>query len=142
MAERTRNEDREVHAIIDVGRGALERVAQEFSRVDLHDKRLDRRLFKAAERLARSPASPSNEACGDWASTQTAYPLFDIAKAKPEAILAPHVAETVRRMAAQSEPVLAMQDTAKHSGALGRDRSADAAILWRLYRRLSARLLW
>src|SRR5690606_893892 len=55
--------------------------------------------------------SPINEACGDWASTQAAYRLFDNPKASPHAILTPHIEETVKRMAAQSGPVLVMQDT-------------------------------
>jgi hypothetical protein len=48
----------------------VEWVAQEFARADLFDKRLERRLVKTAEYLAQSPASPINEACGNWASTQ------------------------------------------------------------------------
>jgi len=57
-----------VQAIIEVGTESVE--TQEFARTDLCDKRLDRRLLKTAEHLAKSPASPINEACGDWASTQ------------------------------------------------------------------------
>ena len=89
----------------------MEWVAQEFVGADLSDKRLDRRLLKTAEQLAKSPASPINEACGDWASTQAAYRLFDNARASPEAILEPHIVATAKRIAAQSGPVLVMQDT-------------------------------
>jgi len=63
-----RCEDPDVQAIIEVGTESVE--TQEFARTDLCDKRLDRRLLKTAEHLAKSPASPINEACGDWASTQ------------------------------------------------------------------------
>lgn len=100
-----------MQAIIEAGTQSAEWVAQEFARADLCDKRLDRRLIKTAEQLARSPSSPINEACGDWASTQAAYRLFDNPKASPEAILEPHIQETVKRMAAQGGPVLVMQDT-------------------------------
>lgn len=111
MVKRSRCEDAEVQAIIEAGSQSVEWVQQEFARTDLRDKRLDRRLIKTAQQLARSPASPINEACGDWASTQAAYRLFDNSKASPQAILAPHTEETVKRMAAQSGAVLVMQDT-------------------------------
>src|SRR5690606_23046799 len=107
----TRCEDDEVQAIIDAGPQSVEWIAQEFARADLRDKRLSRRLIKTAEHLARSPASPINEACGDWASTQAAYRLFDNPKATPQAILEPHTTETVKRIEAQSGPVLVFQDT-------------------------------
>ena len=111
MAKTSRYEDAEVQAIIEAGTQSVEWVQQEFARADLHDKRLNRRLIKTAQQLATSPSSPINEACGDWASTQAAYRLFDNPKASSHAILTPHIEETVKRMAAQSGPVLVMQDT-------------------------------
>ncbi len=103
--------DPEAQAIIEAGTGSVEWVTQEFACADLCDKRLDRRLMKTAQHLAQSPASPINEACGDWASTQAAYRLFDNPKAAPAAILEPHTQATVERMAGCGGPVLAMQDT-------------------------------
>jgi len=76
------------------GTQSVEWVREEFAQADLADKRLNHRLVKTALHLARSPLSPINEACGDWASTQAAYRLFDNARASPQAILAPHVRET------------------------------------------------
>lgn len=111
MARRAQCENPEVQAIIEFGTQSMEWVAHEFSGVDLSDNRLDRRLIKVAEPLARSPASPINEACGDWPSTQAAYRLFDHAKATPAAILEPHIAATVKRMAAYGDPILVMQNT-------------------------------
>ena len=96
---------------MEVGTQSLEWVAQEFAGADLSDKRLERRLIKTAEHLARSPASPINEACGDWANTQASYRLFDNPKATPVAILEPHIRSTVQRMSAYGGPVLVMQDT-------------------------------
>ncbi len=84
---------------------------EEFSGLDLSDARLDRRLIKTAEQLAKSPAAPINEACGDWASTKAAYRLFDNNKVSAAAILKPHTEATVQRMAAYGGPVLVMQDT-------------------------------
>jgi hypothetical protein len=68
-------------------------------------------LIKTAQHLARSPVSPINEACGDWASTQAAYRLFDNPQATPEAILEPHIRQTLKRLADQEGPVLVVQDT-------------------------------
>jgi Transposase DNA-binding len=93
------------------GTESVEWVAQEFARADLRDKRLDRRLLKTAEQLAKSPASPINEACGTWASTQAAYRLFNNPKASPARILEPHWEATAQRMAGCGGAVLVMQDT-------------------------------
>jgi hypothetical protein len=90
---------------------SVEWLREEFSGIDLGDARLDRRLMKTAELLGKSPVSPINEACGDWASTQAAYRLFDNGKASPEAIREPHIAATVKRMMACEGPVLIIQDT-------------------------------
>jgi len=96
---------------MDAGTESVEWVTQEFARADLRDKRLDRRLVKTAEQLAKSPASPINEACGNWASTQAAYRLFNNPKASPSGILKPHIDATVERMAGHGGAVLVMQDT-------------------------------
>jgi hypothetical protein len=112
VPSRARCADPEVQAIIEAGTESVEWISQEFAGVDLRDKRLDRRLVMTAAQLAKSPGSPINEACGDWASTQAAYRLFDNHRASPEAILAPHVEETAARMAAcAGPPLLVMQDT-------------------------------
>lgn len=96
---------------MDAGTQSLEWVTQEFADADLGDKRLDRRLLKTAEQLAKSPASPINEACGAWASTQAAYRLFNNPKASTPGILKPHWEATAQRMADCGGPVLVMQDT-------------------------------
>lgn len=96
---------------MDAGTPEVDWVTQEFGGADLSDQRLDARLIKTAQQLARSPTAPINEACGDWASTQAAYRLFDNPKASVQAILRPHTDATVARMAAHGGPVLAIQDT-------------------------------
>jgi len=83
----SRLEYSDVQAVIDAGTHEVDWVSQELEGVDLSDERLDRRLVKTAQQLAKSPVSPINEACGDWASTQAAYRLFDNGKASPRAIL-------------------------------------------------------
>jgi len=67
------SQDADVQAIIDAGRQSVGWVRHEFAGVDLGDERLDRRLIKTVELLAKSPLSPINEACGCWADTQAAY---------------------------------------------------------------------
>jgi hypothetical protein len=106
-----RDEDVELQRIMEGAAGSVEWVDREFAGVDLGDPRLDRRLINMARQLARSPSSPINEACGDWASTQASYRLFNNPKASPERIRKPHVQETLKRMSAQGEPVLVLQDT-------------------------------
>jgi hypothetical protein len=96
---------------VELGPDSMEWVREEFTGVDLRDRRLDRRVIKTAQLLASSPSSPINEACGNWANTQAAYRLFDNPKASPEAIRKPHIESTVKRMAAVDGPVLVMQDT-------------------------------
>lgn len=97
--------------MMDAGTESVEWVTHEFARADLRDKRLDRRLVKTAEQLAKSPASPINEACGRWASTQAAYRLFNNPKASPARILEPHWKATATRMSGCGGAVLVMQDT-------------------------------
>jgi hypothetical protein len=101
----------DVQSVIDAGTQEVGWVSQELAGADLGDERLRRRLVKTGEQLAKSPASPINEACGTWAATQGAYRFFNNSRATSAGILAPHVAETAKRMLAQSEPVLVMQDT-------------------------------
>jgi hypothetical protein len=131
-----RCEDPEVQAIIEAGTASVQWVCAEFAGADLSDRRLDRRLIKTAEHLASSPASPINEACGDWASAQAAYRLFDNGKASPQAILAPHIQATVKRMLAVGGPVLVMQDTVffSYRGAKQNRQSREAkrSISWNL----------
>ena len=101
----------DVQSVIDAGSQEVGWVSQELAGADLGDARLTRRLVRTGEQLAKSPSSPINEACATWAATQGAYRLFNNPKATAAGILAPHVAETAKRMLAQSEPVLMMQAT-------------------------------
>ena len=97
--------------MMDAGTESVEWVTQEFARADLGDKRLDRRLVKTAELLAKAPSAPINEACGTWASTQASYRLFNNPKASAAKILEPHWKATAERMSGCGGPVLVMQDT-------------------------------
>jgi Transposase DNA-binding/Transposase Tn5 dimerisation domain len=110
-------DDPEVRLILDAGAG-IESPAwiyNEFSGVNLGDKRLDKRLIKTAGFLGSAPLAPINQACLDWRSAKAAYRLFDNEKADRTKILAPHVAATVRRMKAaaieEKQVLLAASDT-------------------------------
>jgi hypothetical protein len=98
----------EVHPCFDAAAQDVDWVRHEVGGVDLSDRRLNRRVVKVTEQLAKSPTVPINEACGDWASTQAAYRLFNNPKATPQALIEPHIEATVRRMSASLSPVLVL----------------------------------
>jgi hypothetical protein len=50
--------------------------AEEFSDVNLGDKRLNARLMKICDRFSEFPENPINQACADWAETKAAYRFF------------------------------------------------------------------
>lgn len=85
-------------------------VVQELLRADFGDIRLTDRLMRVVEQLAEHPEASIPEACGNAAATKAAYRLFDNQAVTPEAILRPHVEQTVRR-AAEHPVVLVAQDT-------------------------------
>lgn len=85
-------------------------VTEEFSKMNLKDKRLNERCQTIVRALEQQPSEPINQACEDWADTKAAYRFFDNPKVSPAQILAPHTKRTVKRM--KSQPlVLAVQDT-------------------------------
>jgi len=83
---------------------------EEFSEVDLGDKRLNSRLIKLCDCLSEAPESPINQACEDWSETKSAYRFFQNEKVKSSDILAAHRAKTAQRAKAYGT-VLAIQDT-------------------------------
>lgn len=85
-------------------------VAEEMDSVDLHDKRLDRRLMQVLSDLAERPHASIPAACGGRAETMAAYRLFDNEKVTYESVLQPHYDATQKRIAAQKLALL-VQDT-------------------------------
>lgn len=83
---------------------------EEFSSVNLGDKRLNSKLIKLCDRLSDAPESPINQACEDWSETKSAYRFFQNEKVKPSEILATHRQKTAQRADAYGT-VLAIQDT-------------------------------
>ncbi len=84
--------------------------SQEFGEIDLGDRRLKDRLVKLADKLAASPESPINQACGDWAETKAAYRFFQNESVNEKKILQSHVSNTLER-AKELGTILAIQDT-------------------------------
>lgn len=85
-------------------------VQDEMKTVDLHDKRLNRRLGEVLSQLAEHPTASIPAAWGGYAEMTAAYRLFDNQKATFEHVLQPHTDATRQRIADQSV-VLLVQDT-------------------------------
>jgi hypothetical protein len=84
--------------------------SEEFSEVNLGDKRLDTRLIRLCDRFSNAPESPINQACEDWAETKAAYRFFQNESVQVDDILAAHRCKTALRAKAH-KTVLALQDT-------------------------------
>ena len=84
--------------------------ATEFETLDLGDPRRNRRAISLIEDFSAKPTASIPKACGDWSDTQAAYRFFSNDKVEWSAILAPHIKNSVLRMAAH-DVVLCIQDT-------------------------------
>ena len=84
--------------------------ATEFESLDLGDTRRNRRAIRLMEQLSAKPTASIPGACGDWADTIGAYRFFNNEDVEWPAILAPHIENSVTRMAAH-DVVLCIQDT-------------------------------
>ena len=69
----------------------------EFSLVDLGDKRLNDRLIKLSVDFVKSPESPINQSCKDWASTKAAYRFFQNESVDYKEITGSHKDATLNR---------------------------------------------
>jgi hypothetical protein len=84
--------------------------AEEFSSIDLGDKRLNKRAVLIAEQLAANPSASIPQACGGWTETQAAYRFTANDGIGWDDILAPHWRCATERM--RLKPVvLCIQDT-------------------------------
>ena len=87
-------------------------LSSEVERVDLGDKRLDRRLCQVIQELGESPALSIPSATQGRTEMEAAYRLFDNPKVTPQKILAPHI-EATRQRISEREFVLLVQDTSE-----------------------------
>lgn len=83
---------------------------KEFNLADLGDERLNQRLIKLADSFSKSPESPINHACQDWAQTKAAYRFFGNEKVSYKEILESHITSTQKRCN-KHNTILAIQDT-------------------------------
>lgn len=86
------------------------KLVKEFRGIDLGDKRLDRRCLELVKDLGKHPDQSIPKSCGDWGATKAAYRFFENAHVTREALLGPHIEQTVNRSRQRAE-VLAIQDT-------------------------------
>jgi hypothetical protein len=91
----------------------------EFSRVDLHDRRLNRRCATIAAMLQKSPSESLPSLCANDSELAATYRFFNNSSVTPAALLAPHIEATVVR-AAQLREVLVIHDTTEASYLGGR----------------------
>ena len=84
--------------------------AQEMLKVNLGDKRLNRRAAKLLDQLAQRPEGSIPSAFQSWGETLAAYRFFDNEKVSAEKVLEPHRDATLER-AQQFPVVLCVQDT-------------------------------
>ena len=80
------------------------RVADEFVGADLGDQRRTARLMRLVESMAKDPSLSFPKAMPDAAALEATYRMFNNVKVRPEAILRPHVEQTVQRVL--KEPVV------------------------------------
>lgn len=83
---------------------------EEFARVRLGDKRLERRVLTVARDLYARPQSQIPQACQTQARTKAAYRLFDHPQVTLDSLLASHVEATAARVVEHAR-VLAVQDS-------------------------------
>ena len=86
------------------------RLADEFQGIDLGDKRLNDRCVELVKDLGKHPDQSIPKSCGDWSATQAAYRFFENEHVTREALLKPHIQQTVERAQGGGD-VLAIQDT-------------------------------
>ncbi len=84
-------------------------ISEEFEGSEFGDKRLVKRVLFMASKLSNEPDKSFPEVFDD-AGLEGTYRFFNNDKIKPEAILAPHVAQTAKRTASYDE-VLIVHDT-------------------------------
>lgn len=91
-------------------RQAIRSVSEEFRAAELGDERLRRRLMTIAERVSAAPDASFPQASGSDGELEGVYRFFGNGKVSAEAILEPHIRETVRR-AKQAQGALVIHDT-------------------------------
>lgn len=92
-----------------MGRPRVPETSAEFSRAEFGDERLTRRLVRIADAAARAPSSGFPAMVKSDAELEGVYRFLRNEHVTPARILAPHIAETLKR--AQGTPVVIAHDT-------------------------------
>src|SRR5260370_7369133 len=74
-------------------------IRDEYDDANLGDERLNRRLERLAEQLAKVPATSFPRAAASDAELEATYRFLGNDRVSPEEILAPHIRRTLARMA-------------------------------------------
>jgi len=94
----------------------------EYEDADLGDKRLDHRLVRLAEQLAKAPGTSFPKATTSDSELEATYRFLGNDRVTPEEIMMPHVRRTLARMEEQAAPVVVAHDTTEFNfGASGRE---------------------
>ena len=83
---------------------------EELKYAALPDKRLNQRLIKIVENLARQPHASIPQASRDWANTKATYNFWKSERIEAEEIIEAHQKRTAER-AFKEKIILAIQDT-------------------------------
>ena len=83
---------------------------EELKYAALPDKRLNKRLIKIVENLARQPHASISQASGDWANTKATYNFWQSPRIEAQDIIEAHQKQTSQG-ASKEEIILAIQDT-------------------------------
>ena len=86
-------------------------IVEEFAGADLGDARLSKRLTAMATRLAAEPGKRFPQAMASSAEIEAAYRFLGNENVEPDAILAPHVQQSVTRIAQTPGTVIVAHDT-------------------------------
>lgn len=86
-------------------------IRAEYEGADLGDSRLDGRLVRIAEQLARAPSTSLPKAAGSDAELEATYRFLGNDRVSPEEIMAPHVRRTLERMGNADAAVVVAHDT-------------------------------
>jgi hypothetical protein len=94
-------------------RGRRQVVREEFTDVDLGDRRRSKRASFIADRLAATPDASLPAAMRDRAGTEALYRHFESDEVTLDRLLAPHIAKTVERVQV-AEVAVAIADTTSY----------------------------
>ena len=89
---------------------SMQWVESEFSALDLNDKRLEKRAKILMEQFYGNPTASIPKSCNGWSETMATYRFLENESVEWRDIMAPHWAQTEKRMA-EHPVVLCLQDT-------------------------------